>query len=402
MIDKERDILDDLFRRKLQDMEADTIPEDWETIARQLTEGKKIPLRRRQWFWAAAVFAALLAGGGSIYLSQQQDTNPDTLATSRQDVQAEPSKDTPATPVVPADKPSLTAKATQTPRQPIATLLFPEETTPAEEITTPETPPEEPATGEAENPQDKVVTIQSQTLIADAAPIQTEKKASSLQKWGFGAGVGGLTQNSGNVVNTYVLRSSNKLEDEELLSLNAPSDQNLGKTPKTNIKHKTPISFGFSVSRRLNSRFSLQTGLVYSLLISDWETEATAYNTKTRQTLHFIGIPLSLSYKIAEWRRFQVYASAGAQTEVNIAGRLRVKKFSNDLQTGILYTNERMKEWQWSLNARTGISYPLIPHINAFAEIGAAYYFDNGSNIETIYSDKPFNISPQIGFRLNF
>jgi hypothetical protein len=228
-----------------------------------------------------------------------------------------------------------------------------------------------------------------------------KRKALPLRKWSFGTGMG-FTQSSGEVVNTYVLRSSNYIEDEELLSLNAASDQNLGKMPRTNIQHKTPISFGFSASRYLNNRFSLQTGLVYSLLISNWETQATAYNNKTKQTLHFIGIPLSLSYKIAEWNRFRIYASVGMQADMNIAGRLQVKKYSNNLQIGVTHINQRMKEWQWSVNARAGISYPLIPYVSVFGEAGAAYYFDNGSSIETIYSDKAFNISPQIGLRLSF
>jgi hypothetical protein len=232
--------------------------------------------------------------------------------------------------------------------------------------------------------------------------MQTENRNISSQKWGFGMGMGGLTQSSGEVVNTYVFRSSTYLEDEELLALNAVPDQNMGKLPRTNIKHRTPVSFGLSVSRTLNNRFSLHTGLVYSLLVSDWESQASAYNTKTRQTLHFIGLPLSLSYRITEWNRFLVYVSAGVLTEVNVAGRLRVKLFSNDLQTGISYPNQRMKEWQWSVNTKTGVNYPLIPHINAFAEIGIVYYFDNGSDVETIYSDKAFNLSPQIGFRLSF
>lgn len=36
MKDKERDIFDDLFRSKLQDFEADTMPGDWEAIADRL------------------------------------------------------------------------------------------------------------------------------------------------------------------------------------------------------------------------------------------------------------------------------------------------------------------------------------------------------------------------------
>jgi hypothetical protein len=285
-------------------------------------------------------------------------------------------------------------------RQPGAVPVFAEEEITASAM---ETIPEVFTEEEAAESEEETSPVESgEEKAAESESIPPESPTASPRKWGFGMGLGGLTQNSGEVVNTYVLRSSNYMEDEELLALNAAPDQNLGKSPRTNIKHKTPISFGLSVSRRLSNRFSLQTGLVYSFLISDWETQATAYNTKTRQALHFVGIPLSLSYKIAEWNRFQVYASAGAMGEVNVAGKLRVKRFSNSLETDVSYINQRMKEWQWSVNARAGISYPLIPHIHAFAEIGGAYYFDNGSDMETIYSDKPFNMNPQVGFRLSF
>ena len=34
--------------------------------------------------------------------------------------------------------------------------------------------------------------------------------------------------------------------------------------------------------------------------------------------------------------------------------------------------------------------------------IQRTYYFDNGSDIETIHSEKPFNVSLQFGFRFGF
>jgi hypothetical protein len=397
-MNNERDKWDDLFRLKLQDMEIDTMPEDWEGIAQRLPEAKRVPFRR--WVWAAAVFAALVVGGGSLYLSRLTDTN--TTFTAQPTVSNTPSAPvvTPAIPLAPPNSQTVVAVAAKPLRQPVAVAAIIQEapvTTEEMEEEMTEDIKQEPVEEEATTP-----TIDTRTLIADAAPIPTENNLTSSRKWSFGAGIGGLTQNSGETVNTYVLRSSSKLEDEELLALNAAPDQNHGKLPRTNIKHKIPLSFGLSVSRALNNRFSFQTGLVYSLLISDWETQATAYNTKTRQTLHFVGIPLSLSYKIAEWNRFHLYASAGALTQVNLVGGLKVRRFSDDLQTGVSYENQRMKEWQWSVSAQAGITYPLFPHINAFAEIGAAYYFENGSAVETIYSDKPFNINPQIGFRLSF
>ena len=89
---------------------------------------------------------------------------------------------------------------------------------------------------------------------------------------------------------------------------------------KTDIHHKTPIGVGISISRYLNNRFSLQTGLTYSYLRSEWSTNNT-YHIENDQRLHFIGIPLSLTYKIAEWNRFMFYASAGGMAEVNVAGK---------------------------------------------------------------------------------
>jgi hypothetical protein len=400
MANKERDTLDDLFRLKLQDIEADTTPEDWKAIADRLPDGKSVPFRRARTYWAAAALAALVVGGGGIYLFRQTNTIAPTIV---QDIPVGTTTvETPALPGAPPQTSPFIAKAEQWRRQPAtATPIFDSAQTEEEEIKT-GTAEDEPAREGAEKTQKETPATNGRTLIADAGLIQTENRGASSQKWGFGMGMGGLTQSSGEVVNTYVLRSSNDLEDEELLALNAAPDQNLGKLPRTNIKHRTPLSFGLSASRALNNRFSLHTGLVYSLLISDWETQASAYNTKTRQTLHFVGIPLSLSYRITEWNRFQVYVSTGVLTEVNLAGRLRTKRFSDDLPIGVSYTNQRMKEWQWSANARAGISYPLIPYIHAFAEIGAAYYFPNGSEIETIYSDKSFNISPQLGLRLSF
>ena len=343
MANKERDRLDDLFRLKLQDIEADTTPEDWKAIAGRLPEGKSVPFRRARTYWAAAALAALVVGGGSIYLFRQ--TNTLDTQTIVQDIpEGKTAEETPALPGAPAPPaPPFIAKAKQGLRQPAAAApIFEPAQTEEEEIET-GTAEDEPAGEGAEKTQKETPAAGGPTLIADAGALQTENRSASLRKWGFGMGMGGLTQSSGEVVNTYVLRSSNDLEDEELLALNAAPDQNLGKLPRTNIKHKTPLSFGLSASLALNNRFSLHTGLVYSLLISDWETQASAYNTKTRQTLHFAGVPLSLSYRISEWRRFQVYVSTGVLTEVNLAGRLRTKRFSDDLPIGVSYTKQRMK-----------------------------------------------------------
>lgn len=79
-----------------------------------------------------------------------------------------------------------------------------------------------------------------------------------------------------------------------------------------------------------------------------------------------------------------------------------MKLFSDDVEILAQSERVRMKEWLWSVNARMGVSYPIIRFVSAFGEVGASYYFDNGSDIETIHSEKPFNVSLQFGFRFGF
>ncbi len=415
----ERDIFDDLVRSKLQNFEADTTPDDWEAIANRISERKVIPFRKRFPYWAAAAVALLLMISGGIYLSQYDNVVTPVAKHSENEKQTEPLKDS-ILPITSDNSiisesnlpPVLIAKAEEAPATYKAKTVDKREN---DELYSRNINEDAVITKELAGKEEKLVfekvflpqefpLIDDINTRNDRAKEKTKKPSS--RKWSFGTGIGGITESSGNVVNTYVLRSNSYTEDEKLLSMNALTDE--GKSPKTNIKHKTPISFGISVSRHLNDRFSLQTGLMYSLHRSSWETEASVYNKEINRRLHFIGIPLSLNYKIAEWNKLQVYASAGLQTEINVAGQERTKDLfkeqatDKDIPTQAVTKNVRMKEWQWSVNARAGVSYPIIRFISAYAEVGAAYYFDNGSKTETIYSDKPFNVSPQIGLRLNF
>lgn len=88
--------------------------------------------------------------------------------------------------------------------------------------------------------------------------------------------------------------------------------------------------------------------------------------------------------------------------EMNVSGRLNTKLYDENEVVGKIKEDIRMKPLLWSLNARVGVSYPLLRFLSAYAEGGAGYYFDNGSDIETIRSEKPFNLNFQFGLRVGF
>lgn len=410
-MEKERDTFDDIFRSKLYDFEMDTTPEDWEAIADRLPVKASVPFRRTLRYWAAAAVISLLMVTGSVYwFGSDKETAPvaDQIRQETKKIETELTKqvETSLAEVQPVEEDKSSQPAVAALKRPVmlktykaaAPVAGNEPAVISEVITHPDdTTVVEKEEVVADHPvvgSDK----ESRLLVADAAPAVKEKKEPSRRRWGFGMGGGGVTAGTSNSLNTYALKNT-VLTDQELLFLNSAGFGNL--VPKTNIHHKTPVSVGFSVSYALNDRFALVSGLNYTYLSSSWETEYD-YHNKTSQKLHFIGIPLSLTYKIAEWKRFQVYAAAGAMTEVNVAGNLVTKKYVKEELYGKESEHIRMKEWLWSVNARAGVSYPLLRFLSLYAEVGAGYYFDNGSSIETVRSEKPFNINLQAGFRLGF
>lgn len=404
-MEKERDTFDDMFRSKLHDFEVDTIPEDWEAIADRLPVKAPIPFRRTLRYWAAAAVISLLMITGSIHMfKSEKEVAPIAERIEKETIKVETEKIT-ASPVAAVQqlaKVQSTYKAAVKVAYTEPGVISSDDDLEqqAEVITLPDENSVVVEKEEVVEEHPEIGSANSRSLIADAAPIDKKEKEASPRKWGFGMGGGSVTAGTNNSLNTYALKNT-MMTDQELLFLNAANFEN-NTYPKTNIHHKTPISVGFSVSRYLNNRFALLMGLNYTFLSSTWDVDAPVYYNKTTQKLHFIGIPVSLSYKIAEWNRFQLYAAAGAMTEVNVSGKLITEKYSGKELYGKERDHIRMKEWMWSVNARAGVSYPLLRFVSLYAEAGVDYYFDNGSSIETVRSEKPFNVSLQAGFRLGF
>lgn len=400
-----RDQWEEDVRNKLLDFEVETDDADWEAIASRLPANNQVGLRKafRYWIGAAAAIAAVLLGGIAFYdhtsVTDLQVNESARMEGNRSNA-VRPNAGTPAvvaaTPVVPSHP--ATSRRSIHASAPIAQASV-HPATPTEEIVT-ETFAEEEAANEAPTtPQTKAAaSVTAEGEAAQRTAPQPKKKTRS-KGWSFGMGAGSLSLGTDQIVPQYVTNSAS-LRNDRLQSMNDLGAQVMN-LPKTDIHHKTPIGLGLSVSKQLSERFFLLTGLNYSYLRSSWSTNGT-YHTETDQRLHFIGLPLSVAYRIAQWDRLSLYATAGGMAEVNVAGKQHIELFSDDISIMKQTEHVRMKEWLWSVNGKIGLSYPVVRFVSAFAEVGASYYFDNGSAIETIHSEKPFNVSFNVGLRFGF
>ena len=157
-------------------------------------------------------------------------------------------------------------------------------------------------------------------------------------------------------------------------------------------KFYQPISFGLSVNIPISSGFSVSSGIVYTRLRSDFTSIANSLVYERQQTLHYVGIPLTVQYNVWQWHGLNVYATAGGQADFNVKACVTTEGTETKLEKDDL---------QWSVNAAAGVQYNFIPQLGIYVEPGIKHYFDNGSHIRNFFKHRPTNFNLQIGLRLN-
>lgn len=177
---------------------------------------------------------------------------------------------------------------------------------------------------------------------------------------------------------------------------------NQGKDIETDIKHRLPIRAAISFTYNFNERFGIETGLSYTNLISDVREGSESHYYTGEQKLHYIGIPLNLKYRFYSWKRLDLYASAGMLAEKCVSAKLDKEFILDHQEKGSESTNLSEKPMQWSANASLGVQCNLVNSMSIFVEPGISYYFNDGTNIQTIYKEKPLNFNLNLGIRFTF
>ena len=222
--------------------------------------------------------------------------------------------------------------------------------------------------------------------------VLTETNFNSQKRNGFSLGLlaANALPGSKNTNNQPLTRSSSIMGDE--LSLFS--------TPEPlKFTHKTPISVGLTIEKHLGKHWGIESGIVYTLLRSDYKTQSLSQEGK--QELHYIGIPLQAIYRFARAGNFSFYAAAGPKIDFNVSGR-RTETARNGIASSNGTEDIRDKKPQWSLQLRAGAAYAFIPQLELYAEPSIAYYINNKSDIPDLWKDKPLNFIFQVGLRTNF
>ena len=149
-------------------------------------------------------------------------------------------------------------------------------------------------------------------------------------------------------------------------------------------RHYMPVSFAASLNWEVSERWNIGTGLRYTYLRSD----ILQNKYVSKQKIHYLGIPLKASYTFWDSRFINAYVSAGALFEMPLAAHIDGKKID--------------APDQWSAGAGIGMQFEITRKLSLYVEPDLYYYFDTGSDIRTIRTDKPFSVTIPVGIRFTW
>lgn len=165
--------------------------------------------------------------------------------------------------------------------------------------------------------------------------------------------------------------------------------------------HEKPITFGLSMTKTINRKWNVETGLQYSLLKSEFILGEDDYYVQKRQKIHYLGIPLRLSYKWFGANRWTAYTSAGIILNIPLSGKTDEQYVTG---TVIPYSESWhfTPPFQWTVGTGIGLQYNFTNNWGVYLEPTFSWHIPNGSTTRTIWTEHPFTITVPFGIRFTW
>ena len=178
------------------------------------------------------------------------------------------------------------------------------------------------------------------------------------------------------------------------------ADNNKGKIEEYE-HHDKPITLGLAVNKNIGKHWCLETGLQYSYLKSYFTLGTGNYRVDKEQKLHYIGIPIKLSYQFMAYKRLSAYGSAGASIQIPLSGKTYADYVIGG-KSGYTTDWKTIPSIQWTVNTNIGIQYQFAPKLTLFVEPTLNWYIPNGSEVKNTWTERPFTLTVPFGIRLSW
>lgn len=166
-------------------------------------------------------------------------------------------------------------------------------------------------------------------------------------------------------------------------------------------RHEKPLTVGLSFSRRLSGRWSIETGLQYSVLKSVFSMGGSSDNIRRTQKIHYAGLPLRMSYNIVSGDKLSLYGSAGVVMNIPVYGSSDRYLVTDSVPVRFDSKHVGMP-LQWSVNIGTGLQYKLSGGVGLYLEPTLNWHIPSGGRSHTVWTEHPFTFTVPFGVRFTW
>lgn len=405
-------------RQKLEHHQMPVEADVWEGIQEQITPKKRfVPAWVYVSISVAAGLALIISLGNYLFLNQvSEETSVDIVQNQTEIVRADVVQETieketavSGTSTTISEKQVLKPSLKQKTLAPVEKLLAVETSEPfvaqqseteiaivkeASPVITPK-PKEERSTETAEKPVEQKSTKKLSELVDELAEdwtdlIRKKKDNQALLAAGFGSGIG-----SSSVTLTPRSRS---YRAESLVDVETSYSSILTPNDFYQKEYLPPVSLGLSVRLPLDERFAVESGLVYTYLLTKLSGSRVG-DYRADLNLHYLGLPVNLVASLLKEKKWEIYLAAGGMIEKGL--RSDYNQYQNFDGTEITTdANTAVEGVQWSLNGTLGVSYAIGKQISLYLDPKLSYYFENEQPF-SIRKELPLLIGVNAGVRMS-
>ena len=403
----ERDAFSELFREKLEGHTAPVDAGSWDAIQAGLKARKRKKIIPLWWFYSGAAVLVLLFTVGSFMFNK---TDTDRMQAKQISVHKTGQMKQNAVAVVlhnkitTADNKNVVVKSTPDNHQhESAGITVTEVLITDQNAVNPQDVAISDVKEAADKPDDEktVLTaekVQKMDQLLPEDEMQKEwtdpLKNDDDKDWTLMAGLmsgSGATVNANSevLVADVTYKSSIVRAPTRNTTILSPSDF-------ANRTYMAPLGFGFKAAKNLNRVLSVETGLVYTYM----QTNFTDTHVNAELSLHYLGVPLNLSVQILQKPGWRLYSSAGVMVEKGLRSYYAQHEY---VGSNIIHTNAStgIQGLQWSAQMAAGAAFRLFRELEVYVEPKMSYYFENNQPI-SIRVDKKFSGGLEGGIRFDF
>lgn len=237
--------------------------------------------------------------------------------------------------------------------------------------------------------------IPDNSITKDWVEEKNNKKSKTEKEVWLAASVGSGNSMSGGGFSGLEATNLN----ENIVS--AGADYTSAYTPNdfTTKEYLPQLSFGLTVQKKIDKVISIETGLIYTYLQSNFSNSGNS-NYSAQLNLHYLGIPINLLFQLTQNKHWNIYLSGGGTIEKGLRS-IYIENQTIWSQTITTRAATNINGLQYSLSGSLGVSYKIQRNIDIYFEPKFSYYLENNQPIST-RTDHPLVIGINGGLRFGF